>query len=387
MSKNRAKAVQDPRNVQATQLGVSAVEGYEHQYARVNEGRPKELWDYQNYKVEWSGVEPYVLHRKIGRGKYSEVFTATNRFNGVPCVVKVLKPVKEQRLAREILVLQNLCGVPNVITLYDLVMDVESGVPAYVFEFVRNQDARELYPTFTGDDLRYYQYHLIKSLEISHGMGIMHRDVKPQNIVIDHAQRKLRLIDWGLAEFYHLGQQYNVRVASRHYKGPELLVGFRKYDYSLDMWSVGCCIAAIIFKKDPFFYGHDNEDQLLKIMQVLGSEAVVDYVNKLKLPIQNIPEDFLAKEIPRKPWSSFISSNTLLATPDAIDLVDKLLVIDHTKRLTAQQALDHPFFNTVRVQCELTITSMAVNNSHSQESLPVAATGAASTSQSASPAE
>ena len=60
-------------------------------------------------------------------------------------------------------------------------------------------------------------------------MGIMHRDVKPHNVMIDHENRKLRLIDWGLAEFYHPGQEYNVRVASRYFKGPELLVDYQVY--------------------------------------------------------------------------------------------------------------------------------------------------------------
>jgi len=61
-----------------------------------------------------------------------------------------------------------------------------------------------------------------------------------QNVMIDHKNRKLRLIDWGLAEFYHSGTEYNVRVASRYFKGPELLVNMRDYDYSLDIWSLGC---------------------------------------------------------------------------------------------------------------------------------------------------
>lgn len=60
-------------------------------------------------------------------------------------------------------------------------------------------------------------------------MGIMHRDVKPHNVMIDHEHRKLRLIDWGLAEFYHPGQEYNVRVASRYFKGPELLADYQVY--------------------------------------------------------------------------------------------------------------------------------------------------------------
>ena len=65
--------------------------------------------------------------------------------------------------------------------------------------------------------------------------------------MIDHSKRKLRLIDWGLAEFYHPGQEYNVRVASRYFKGPELLVDLQDYDYSLDMWSLGCMFAGMVF--------------------------------------------------------------------------------------------------------------------------------------------
>ncbi len=74
----------------------------------------------------------------------------------------------------------------------------------------------------------------------------MHRDVKPHNVMIDPRQKKLRLIDWGLAEFYHANQNYNVRVASRYFKGPELLVDMTDYDYALDMWSLGCMFAGMV---------------------------------------------------------------------------------------------------------------------------------------------
>jgi casein kinase II subunit alpha len=153
--------------------------------------------------------------RQVGRGKYSEVFEGVNTFNNECCVVKILKPVKKKKIKREIKILQNLCGGPNIVKLLDIVRDQQSKTPSLVFEYVNNTDFKVLYPTLSEYDIRYYIYELLKALDYCHSQGIMHRDVKPHNVMIDHEQRKLRLIDWGLAEFYHPGKEYNVRVASR----------------------------------------------------------------------------------------------------------------------------------------------------------------------------
>ena len=88
----------------------------------------------------------------------------------------------------------------------------------------------------------------------------MHRDIKPQNIMFDAVQKNLSVIDWGLAEFYIPGTKYNVRVASRFYKSPELLVEDTQYHYSLDIWSAGCTFAETIFGCDSIFRGADNHD-------------------------------------------------------------------------------------------------------------------------------
>ncbi|ETO18516.1 hypothetical protein RFI_18749 [Reticulomyxa filosa] len=134
----------------------------------------------------------------------------------------------------------------------------------------------------------------------------MHRDVKPHNVMIDHSRRKLRLIDWGLAEFYHPKQEYNVRVASRFFKGPELLVDMRMYDYSLDMWSLGCMFAAMIFQKEPFFQGRDNDDQLVKIVKVLGTDGLLAYLDKYDLKLNSSIHSALGRYA-RKPWSKFVT--------------------------------------------------------------------------------
>ena len=130
-------------------------------------------------------------------------------------MIKILKPVKKKKIKREIVILQNLAGGPNVIRLLDVVRDPDSRTPSLVFEHVNNTDFKVLYPTLSDLDIRYYIYQLLIALDYCHSQGIMHRDVKPHNVMIDHERRELRLIDWGLAEFYHPGKEYNVRVASR----------------------------------------------------------------------------------------------------------------------------------------------------------------------------
>lgn len=155
---------------------------------------------------------------------------------------------------------------------------------------------------------------------------------------------QLRLIDWGLAEFYHPSQEYNVRVASRYFKGPELLVDYQMYDYSLDMWSLGCMLASMIFRKEPFFHGHDNYDQLVRIAKVLGTEDLYDYIDKYNIELDPRFNDILGRHS-RKRWERFVhSENQHLVSTEALDFLDKLLRYDHQARLTAREAMEHPYF-------------------------------------------
>ena len=183
-------------------------------------------------------------------------------------------------------------------------------------------------------------------------MGIMHRDVKPQNIIINHEKKQLRLIDWGLAEFYIPEQDYNVRVASRYFKGPELLVDDIYYDYSLDIWSLGCMFAGMIFKKEPFFQGKDNYDQLVKIAKVLGTDDLYKYIEKYELTLDNHYTGILGN-YPKKPWTKFINEeNKHLCSNEALDLLSKMLIYDRAQRITPKEAMMHPYFKEVREKIE-----------------------------------
>mmetsp|Transcript_139683 Transcript_139683/g.348317 ORF Transcript_139683/g.348317 Transcript_139683/m.348317 type:complete len:347 (-) Transcript_139683:240-1280(-) len=321
-------------------------------YADVNTHRPRDYWDYEILSVNWGCQDDYEVSRKVGRGKYSEVFEGINTTSGDKCVIKILKPVMKKKIKREIRILQNLCGGPNIIKLLDVVRDPQSKTPSLIFEHVNNTDFKTLYPTLTDMDIRYYIFEILKALDYCHSQGIMHRDVKPHNVMIDHEKRKLRLIDWGLAEFYHPGKEYNVRVASRYYKGPELLVDLQLYDYSLDIWSLGCMLAGMVFRKEPFFQGRDNYDQLVKIARVLGTDGLFAYLDKYNMELDPHFDDILGKHS-RKQWSKFVTTeNQHLVSHEVIDMIDHMLIYDHAARILPKEAMSHNYFGPILEQAD-----------------------------------
>ena len=336
VNESRLEPVKTPRSVART-------------YATVNLLAPQDYWDYDALSVKWSNQDNYEIISKVGRGKYSEVFSGRVSSTGESCIIKVLKPVRSKKIKREIKILQALTGGVNIIQLLDLVREPETKTPAFIFELVKAVDHKSLYPTLGDSDIRYYIFQLLRALEYAHSRGIMHRDVKPHNVMIDPESKTLRLIDWGLAEFYHPTVPYNVRVASRYYKGPELLVDFQEYDYSLDMWSLGCMFAGMIFMKDTFFHGRDNDDQLFKIVKVLGNEDFIPYLNKYSIKLDSKFKELVSAPIKKIPLESFITEqNKHLANAEAIAFLTKLLRYDHQERYTCQEAMQDPYFDPVR---------------------------------------
>ncbi|KAH0789823.1 CMGC family protein kinase [Histomonas meleagridis] len=295
-----------------------------------------------NYKL--GNIDDYELIGRIGRGKYSTVFSGIRK-DGILCVLKVLRPVKIAKINREIKVLIALRKCPFVTKLYDVVQDPESLFITLVMEYVFTTDFKQFIIQLTTHDLSLYMYQILKALDHAHSHGIMHRDIKPGNIMIDANSKKLRVIDWGLAAYYSPQTAYPVRVATRNYKAPELLLNYNYYDFSVDIWGLGCTFATFLFRKMPFFRGRDPDELLLNIAQVCGSDELFQFANdyKLRIPQHLVPKLTAQK---KKNWDHWkTDDNAHLFVPEALDLLSKMLVIDPKKRITAKEALEHPYFN------------------------------------------
>lgn len=166
-------------------------------YAHVNAREEKKYSDYEHFTPTWRDQEDdYEVMCKVGRGKFSEVFAGVDVRNLSPVIVKILKPIPDLKIQREIKVLQTLKGGPNIINLIDTIKDSRTQTCSYVFEYVNSLDFKVLYPKLQDNDVRYYMYELLRGLDYAHSKGIMHRDIKPHNVVIDHEKKLLRIIDW-----------------------------------------------------------------------------------------------------------------------------------------------------------------------------------------------
>ena len=152
------------------------------------------------------------------------------------CVIKILKPTNELNVLREIKILNLLKGGPSIVKLIDTLQDDEDETPCLVFEKSSMIDLSEIINDLTPEDIKFIIYKILKGLEYAHSKGVMHRDIKMQNVLVDMSNHDLKIIDWGLSEFYHIGFPYDLKVSTKFYRAPELILGNPYYDYSLDIW-------------------------------------------------------------------------------------------------------------------------------------------------------
>lgn len=251
--------------------------------------------------------------------------------------------MSKSKMSRELLIMQNLCGGPNIIKLYDVIQEGEKGLPAVVIEYVNSTDYRSLFPVLSDRDIRFYMRNLLKAIEHMHRNDVIHRDIKPSNILIDHSKRLVRLIDFGISRFHYHGANHT-SGGTLNYIAPEILLGHKRYNSKADIWSFGVMLAGIIFQRDAFFKGDTQEEQLLLYAKTLGTDGLRDMAHDLKIPVDKNASYFQGA-FPEKRWESFVTPITKSrATPEAIHALSQILRYHPNDRLSATELLKIPYF-------------------------------------------
>ncbi|CAH2038464.1 unnamed protein product [Thlaspi arvense] len=282
---------------------------------------------------------------KIGQGTYSSVYKARDlETNQIVALKKVrfanMDPESVKFMAREIIILRRL-DHPNVMKLEGLITSRVSGSMYLIFEYMEH-DLAGLASTpgvkFSEAQIKCYMKQLLHGLEHCHSRGVLHRDIKGSNLLLDQ-NNNLKIGDFGLANFYgsHQKQPLTSRVVTLWYRPPELLLGSTDYGVTVDLWSTGCILAEL-FNGKPIMPGRTEVEQLHKIFKLCGSPSE-EYWKRSKLPHATIFK-------PQHPYKRCVAETFKSLPSSALALVEALLAVEPDARGTTAHALQSEFFTT-----------------------------------------
>ncbi|XP_051132701.1 probable serine/threonine-protein kinase At1g09600 [Andrographis paniculata] len=286
---------------------------------------------------------------KIGQGTYSSVYRARDLETGKTVALKKVRfvnmdPESVRFMAREILILRRL-DHPNVMKLEGLVHSKVSGNLYLVFEYMEH-DLTGLASVvkFTEPQIKCFMQQLLRGLEHTHSRGVLHRDIKGSNLLIDD-KGNLKIGDFGLANFYHVIQEQPLtsRVVTLWYRPPELLLGESKYGVSVDLWSSGCILAELFVGK-PIMPGYTEVEQLHKIFKLCGSPSE-EYWDR-----SNLANAMVFK--PQQPYKRRVAETFKDMPSSALSLLETLLAFEPEYRGTTTTALQSEFFKTTPLPCD-----------------------------------
>ncbi|KAJ4873274.1 Protein kinase superfamily protein [Raphanus sativus] len=290
-------------------------------------------------------ADSYEKLDKIGQGTYSSVYKARDLETGKVVAMKKVRfvnmdPESVKFMAREILILRKL-DHPNVMKLEGLVTSRLSGSLYLVFEYMEH-DLAGLAATpgikFSETQIKCYMQQLFRGLEHCHRRGILHRDIKGSNLLINN-EGVLKIGDFGLANFYKGDGdlQLTSRVVTLWYRAPELLLGATEYGPAIDLWSAGCILTEL-FAGKPIMPGRTEVEQMHKIFKLCGS-PLEDYWKRATLPLATSFK-------PSHPYKAVLAETFSHFPASALTLINKLLAIEPERRGSAASALRSEFFTT-----------------------------------------
>ena len=185
-----------------------------------------------------------------------------------------------------------------------------------------------------------YAYQMLLSIKYIHSIGITHRDIKPQNVLVDQKTNKIKLCDFGSAKKLVKGQKSLAYICSRYYRAPELIFGSTQYDSQIDVWSMGCVIGELVLGR-PLFPGDNPSDQLVEIIKILGTPTKEDIIS-----MNPQFQEHKFPSIKPTPWEKVFKNRKI--PEHFVDLISKLLVYNPKIRLTAEKALEHVYFDEIK---------------------------------------
>lgn len=292
-----------------------------------------------------SGLERYTKIEKVGDGTYGVVYKARDKTTGGLVALKKIRLEAEDEgvpstAIREISLLKHLAHA-NIVTLHDAIY--QEGRLYLVFEYL-DQDLKRHMDLTVGplkpNLVKSYMYQLLKGMCFCHSRGVLHRDLKPQNLLIDQSGN-LKLADFGLARAVSVPVRlYTHEIVTLWYRAPEVLLGsstFGKYSSPVDMWSIGCIFAEMV-TKEPLFPGDSEIDELYRIFRALGTPNEQVWPGVSQLP--NFKDTF--PQWTPKPLAELLPE----FSPLALDLLSKMLVYEPSQRISSRAALQHPYFTT-----------------------------------------
>ncbi|EFA82107.1 p34-cdc2 protein [Heterostelium album PN500] len=293
-------------------------------------------------EVPDGGLSRYQKLEKLGEGTYGKVYKAKEKSTGKTVALKKIRLEDDgvpSTALREISLLKELQH-PNVVCLYDV---LHCANRLYlVFEFL-DQDLKKYMDSVQAMNpqlIKSYLYQILKGLAFSHSQRILHRDLKPQNLLIDR-MGSIKLADFGLARAISIPVRiYTHEIVTLWYRAPEVLLGSKTYSVPIDIWSVGCIFGEMLNKK-PLFSGDCEIDQIYRIFRILGTPTEEIWPGVTSLP------DFLSTfpNWPGQPLNKTFPN----VEPNAIDLLNRMLQYEPSKRISAKAALLHPYFSDLDV--------------------------------------
>ncbi|XP_078592002.1 glycogen synthase kinase-3 beta-like isoform X11 [Branchiostoma floridae x Branchiostoma japonicum] len=295
----------------------------------------------------------YTDTKVIGNGSFGVVYQA--RLCDTGELVAIKKVLQDKRFKnRELQIMRKLEHI-NIVRLryffyssgeklsclrrkdevyLNLVLDF---VPETVYRVARHYSKNK--QTIPILYVKLYMYQLFRSLAYIHSMGVCHRDIKPQNLLLDPETAVLKLIDFGSAKQLVRGEPNVSYICSRYYRAPELIFGATDYTTDIDTWSAGCVIAELLLGQ-PIFPGDSGVDQLVEIIKVLGTPTR-EQIREMNPNYQ----EFKFPQIKPHPWNKVFRPRT---PPEAINLCSRLLEYTPGARISPLEACTHPFFDELR---------------------------------------